>query len=316
MIDETNKTGLMEFLKNLSLPEWVSKNILTALGKGIQGIIIEASEIPKTSIRNYTERLKLIGEIKRDLIRRASEHQLNQIDIEPDLAKRALENHGIQLIEEQLNKETIVARTIQSLKTIETPSEQHEKLISPDWLTSFWNLAGTKSEDEIQEILSKILANEILQPGSLSLHTLQTLSILNSKVGNSFSKLCNLSIEDLTRTYFIHPNVFPFQNVGDLQDYEISFNDLLDLDGANLIRSAETIRLNFASIENLNVGEYDYEVVDYASKKAKLDVSGKQLNLIYFTQAGRELRRLIKMTPVAKYTDALSKHLGDNFKLE
>ncbi len=313
MENHQTENGLIQFLKNLSLPDWIANNVITALGKGIHGIVTEASEIPKAHLRNHSERIKLIGEIKRDWVRKAAGHPLQKIENEPDLANRALESYGIKLLEEQLNKEAVAGKTIEQLRILPIPEIYDEKTISHDWLTSFWNLVGTKSEDEIQEILSKILANEIVQPGSLSLHTLQTLSILDSKAGNSFAKLCNLSIDDGRTAFVIHTNVFHFQNIGDIDDYGITLNDLLYLDGANLIRSAETLLVNYAQSETHEDGKFDYEIVDYASKRAKLDVSGQQLHLIIFTQAGRELRRLITMESVKSYTEVLKKRLGDNF---
>jgi hypothetical protein len=307
MIDDTNERGLINFIKSMHLPQWVTKNVLTAIGKGIQGIIIEATDIPKNLLHNYNEKIKLSGEIKRDFIKKAAQYPLTQLENNPEFAQRALANYGIKILDEQLNKESIAGKTLENLKTFRLSETNDEKSISDDWLTSFWNLAATKSEEDIQSILSKILANEIFKPGSLSLHTLQTLSILDSKVGHSFEKLCNISIDDGEMAFVIHPNVFHFQNIGNLDDYNISFNDLLYLDGANLIRSAETIMLNF--------GESNYNLVDYASRKAKLNVSARQLHLIYFTQAGKELRGLIKMHPLDIYTQALQNKLGESFQL-
>ena len=178
------------------------------------------------------------------------------------------------------------------------------------------NRTVISTEDEIQEILSKILVNEIAQPKSLSLHTLQTLSILDSKVGNSFRKLCRLSIDDGATAYIIHPHVFAFQDIGPLNDYGITFSELLSLDGTNLIRSTESIRLNFGKSDGLKVGEREYEEIDYAGKNAKIDVGGEQLNLIYFTQAGRELRKLLEISPLDNYTRVLQDRLKDRLIIE
>jgi len=302
---------IIEFLKNLVIPNWIKNNLVLAIGKGINEIFSEAVEIPKTKLRNYNERIKLIGEINRKLILKASEHPLNQIELEPELAKRALKNYGVRIFEEQLNRDNVIELTLEKFKTMQLPENAVEKVISQDWLTTFWNLVGTKSEDEIQEVLSKILANEIVNPGSISIHTLQTLSILDSKVGNKFVELCNLSIDDGETAYVIHPNVFAFQNIGPLEDYNISFNDLLYLDGANLIRSTEAIRLNFGVSDN----EPEFEIIDYAGRKAKINISGEQLCLIYFTQAGRELRRLVKMNENVKYTEKLKSSMEGKFVL-
>jgi Protein of unknown function (DUF2806) len=303
---------IMELIKNFSVPTWVKNNVITALGKGINGIISEASEIPQTKLRNYNERLKLIGEINRELIKKASQNQLNQIEIDPELANRALKNYGVRMYEEQLNKENVIELTLENLETIELNENLTEKEISNDWLTTFWNIVGGRSEDEIQKVLSKILSEEIINPGNISIHTLQTLSILDSKVGKIFTRFCNLSIDDGQTAYVIHPNVFAFQNIGPLDDYNISFNDLLYLDGANLIRSTEALRINFGDTENQ---EDKYELINYAGKKAKINVSGSQLCLIYFTQSGKELRGLISVEEDLNYTERLKTLLKNNFIL-
>lgn len=316
MNEENQNRNLLELIRTLNIPDWLTDNIVTALGKGIYGIITSATEIPIAHIKNKTEKIKLIGEIERDIIKKASQHPLNEIKSHPELAKRALENYGIKLIEEQFNKEQVAQKTIEYLKTQELPKHKPEKTLSQDWLTSFWNLAATKSEEEIQNILTKILSNEITNPGTLSLHTLQTLSVLDSKVGNIFAKFCNMSFDDGRSAFFIHPKVFAFQNIGHTLEFGFSFEDLLDLDGANLIRSAESIQLNFSKPDNYKKGKYQYETLEYSSHKAKLDFSGEQLNIIYFTQAGKELRKLIPMEINEKYTETLQKRLGKKLIIE
>lgn len=316
MNEESKLKDLVKIIRNLDIPDWLLDNVFTALGKGVYGIITSAMEVPVVRLENHKEKIKLIAEIKRDIIKKAAEHPLKQIETQPELAQRALENYGIKLIEEQLNKEQIALKSVENLKTLEIPIENPEKSLSQDWLTAFWNLAATKSEKDIQTILSKILSNEIVQPGNLSLHTLQTLSIMDSKVGDSFVKLCNMSFDDGRSAYFINLDVFAFQDIGNTWQFGIDFEDLLDLDGANLIRSAESIRLNFAKPDGYVEGEFHYDKLDYAGKSAKLDFSGEQLNLIYFTQAGKELRKLIELTENETYTKKLKERLKNRFIIE
>lgn len=93
----------------------------------------------------------------------------------------------------RLNREAVAAKTFQELKQT-TIINDTEKPIDDDWLTQFWNLAATKSNDEVQTILSRILAKEILQPSSVSPNTLMLLSVLTSDIGIMFQKFCNISI--------------------------------------------------------------------------------------------------------------------------
>ncbi|MCF8245508.1 MAG: DUF2806 domain-containing protein [Saprospiraceae bacterium] len=310
MKEENKVMTWINFLRELTIPDWVVNNVILALGKGIFGLVTEATNLPKNYLSNINQQLLLKGEIRRDFLKKASEEYLPFLNGNPDLAERALKSNGIKLIEEQINKDNIAIKTFDilqdpnSIKRIGTEKQE----INPDWLTAFWNLAATKTDKDVQEILSKILADEILKPKSISLHTLQTLSILTSKIGESFSRLSNLSIDDNDSVFVIHPHVFSFQKIGPLDDYNISFNDLLDLDGAGLIRSTETITIQY--------GESKIEEVDYAGKSALLDISGKQLKLIFFTNAGKELRRLLTLEPIDNYTQEISRILGDSFQVK
>lgn len=307
---------MWDSIQSLNVPDWVTKNALTALGKGIYGIVEEGAKIPKNLLLNINENIVLKGDLKREFVKTASQHHLSQIASNPEFSERVLRSFGLKMIEEQINKESIAEKMVkgieESISDIDESTEPNE--ISNDWLTAFWELAASKSEEDMQEILGKILANEITAPKSMSLHTLQTISVLDSKVGNSFRKLCNLSIDDGDAAFVIHPSVFAFQNIGPLDQYGITFNELLNLDGANLIRSAETIMLNYGKNDKLKEGEFDYQKVNYAGRPYNLDVSGKQLHLLFFTQSGRELRRLIDMTPDHEYTKTISEKLGENFK--
>lgn len=311
MTDESkNKLAtLIESIKALDLPSWLVKNAVTALGKGVYNLTLELTEIPVNYLKNHNEKIKLKGTVKRELIQKASIEYAKIFDNNPEFAERALTNYGIRILEEQQNREIIAIKTLKQLESHkELATETVDKEIDYDWLTAFWKLAETKTDDDIREILAKILSNEIVKPNSLSLHTLQILSVLSSEIGLIFNKLCNLSIDDGEMAFFIHPNVFAFQSIGTLDDYGIKFNDLLKLDGAGLIRSTEAIKLNF--------GENKPDKIDFAGLSGELNLSNLQLNMIYFTQAGRELRNLMDLKPNIKYLDSLREKLKENLVLK
>jgi Protein of unknown function (DUF2806) len=308
--DSKNKImKLMDFLQSLDLPSWLVKNVVTALGKGVYNLTLELTEIPVNHLKNHNEKIKLKGNIKRDIIKKASIEYSKIFDNNLEFAERALTNYGIRILEEQQNREIIAIKTLKYLDSFKTKEiEKTGQEIGYDWLTSFWKLAETKTDDDIREILARILSQEIIKPNSLSLHTLQILSVLSSDIGQIFNRLCNFSIDDGEMAYFIHPNVFAFQSIGTLDDFGIKFNDLLKLDGAGLIRSTEAIKLNF--------GENEPEKIDFAGLKGELNLSGLQLDLIYFTQAGRELRNLMDLEPNQKYIDSIKNKLKDRIKIE
>jgi hypothetical protein len=125
-----------------------------------------------------------------------------------------------------------------------------------------------------------------------------------------------MSFDDGRSAYFINLDVFALQDIGNTWQFGIDFEDLLDLDGANLIRSAESIKLNFSKPDGYEEGKFRYDKLDYVGKSAKLDFPGLQLDLIYFTQAGKELRKLIDLKENETYTKKLKEKLGDRFIIE
>ena len=296
---------LFPSIDEIPLPGKVKTNAVLALAKGIGNLITALIDIPTAYLEriSYSTRAKTAAEAI--VIKAAAESAGDQFKKDSDLTQRAVSYLGHKILEEQKNRENVARKTILELKS-KTFSHSTDTDIDLDWLTIFWRLAETKSNEDVQELLSKLLANEIERPKSVSPHTLQLLSILTSDLAKSFERLSCLSIDDGKQVYVIHPNVFSFQNIGPLIKYGVSYDDLFDLDGAGLIRSAETILLNHAKDENSVLEE-----VDYAGSPALLNVSGKQLNLLQFTKAGRELRNLIALERNESFTQVLKQKLGD-----
>ncbi|MEP2770599.1 MAG: DUF2806 domain-containing protein [Fulvivirga sp.] len=300
--------GLLELIKSIPIPDIVKNNAITALAKGIGNIIKSASDIPVSYFNSISSEIKAKSDARIKLINSSSDEAAKLFKTDSDLANRALNYFGSRIVEEQLNRESVALKTIDNLNK-KSGIESNNKKIDPDWIAQFWRLAETKTKHDVQEILANILTKEIVSPNSVSPNTLQLLTILTSDIGSAFQRLCNISIDDGQRCFVVHPNVFAFQNIGPLNDYEVTYDDLFELDGANLIRSAETLMLNYSKSD-----KEEYEVVDFAGQPYELDVSGKQLHLIQFTKSGRELRNLMDLTPNKEYLKSIIEKLGDAFR--
>lgn len=303
------KIGWLELLKNIPIPDLIKNNAITALAKGVGNIINSASNIPVSYFDSISREITAKSEAKVKLIEESSKEASKLFATDSELANRALGYFGSRIIEEQVNRESVANKTLINLSNTNV-TESTNKRIDEDWVTQFWRLAETKTKEEAQEILSRILTTEIIKPNSISPNTLQLLSVLTSDIGNAFQRLCNLSIDDGDSCFVIHPNVFTFQNIGSLDDFELQYNDLFELDGANLIRSAETLMVNYSSHDNES-----FEKVDFANENYKIDLSDKQLHLIQFTKAGRELRNILELKLNETYLKALNNKLGDSLKV-
>lgn len=306
---ESSNNKIIEFFKSIPIPEVIKYNAITAFSKGIGKVIDGAFDVPVAYLENKAKVIRARGDAEVKLISSASDSAAALFQTDSELANRALSRFGKDIIESQINRENTASKTLTHLNSIEVKTDTTER-INDDWLTIFWNLSSTKSSEEVQEILAKILTKEIVKPRSVSPNTLNLLSVLTSDLGHALSRLSNLSIDDGKSCYVIHPHVFAFQNIGPLEDYGISYDDLFELDGSGLIRSAETLMLNYAK------GKSEFEKVNYAGMEAELNLVGAQVNLIQFTKSGRELRNLIELTENKKYTQALRDKFKDSFVIK
>lgn len=304
-MNDNDNNKLIEFLKSVPIPDVIKYNALTALSKGIGRIIDGLFDIPVAHLENKAKIIRAKGDGEVNVIRAASEAVTNSFKTESSLADRALSHFGRSIIESQINREKTAVKVVTQLQSMELKVDTKDK-IDEDWLTIFWNLSSTKSSEEIHEILAKILTKEVVQPKSVSPSTLYLLSVLTTDLGNALSRLCNISIDDGKACYVIHPHVFDFQNIGPLDEYGVSYDDLFELDGAGLIRSAETIMFNYA--DDLPV----FDKVNYAGLQAEINLIGKQVRLIQFTKSGRELRNLMELTENKSYTKTLKEMLPDS----
>src|SRR5262249_20323523 len=138
--------------------------------------------------------------------------------------------------------------------TVHPPVKDAPIAISDEWLTQFWEIAEKISTPEIQAFYGRILARNIQAPGATSPVTLGVLSTLTPQVATRFEHFCRLSIREGSNVYVIHPATFAFQNIGPLDDYGISYDDLFEFESYGLIRSAETLMTNHVAEPSLREG--------------------------------------------------------------
>lgn len=222
--------------------------------------------------------------------------------------ERAFETLISETFRKQANRETIADETRLALEHL-PPAQDTTKVIDDDWLTQFWNIAENVTHQEVRGFLAKLLAEEIAKPGSISPLTLRVLTTITPHVASRFEHFCRLSIRDDDEAFVIHPNVYAFQNVGPLEMFDISYRDLYELESYGLLRSAETIMLNYAE------SDQNRSSVDYAGRPATLIYSGLQLHLLKLTRAGVELRDLLVLSELPEYTKVLRERFGDKFQI-
>lgn len=102
-----------------------------------------------------------------------------------EIAGRAQERFGKELIRKQINREVITLNAMQSI-----PENVPNDPVDRDWLASFYSISEDVSNADMQTIWGKILAGEISKPGSFSQRTLQLVKTLKKFEADLFTKFC------------------------------------------------------------------------------------------------------------------------------
>jgi hypothetical protein len=208
-------------------------------------------------------------------------------------------------VQKQVNREAVATMFLSDFSQ-GLPHRDAASAIDDDWLVKFWSLAELVGNDDLRSFFGRLLAREVSTPGTISPITLSVVSTLTGDVAKTFQHFCRLSIDIDEQIFVIHPFVYHFQRIGPLDDFGVSYQDLLDLEAFGLIRSSETVMLNFKkNIESV--------AVNYAGQKALLNLSGLQLNQLILSRAGMDIQRVLPLSPIQKYTEILKEKLGASF---
>jgi hypothetical protein len=299
-------------LRGIERLKGVFNNAVKAISRGI-GDWLE----PNLRVRNAKADRLVANEKAQGIIDLAHKFKeltemAGQSGMSPEALHNSRSNRAISyLIEDAVRRQSAREKLAEAVvsEMISSPPEQDTDLpIDDDWLTHFWKMSENITNEQIRFFLARLLAREVAQPGAISPLTLNVLSTMTPHVADRFEHFCRLSIREAGNVFVIHPNVFNFQNIGPLDMFGISYDDLYELEAYGLIRSAETIMYNFTVAEGAPPTP-----IDYAGRAAALNLSGVQMHQLRFTRAGKELRGLLTLSPVPEYTQMLRTKFSAGF---
>ena len=150
---------------------------------------------------------------------------------------------GMQYIENLRHTTNLIDTATKSAKYIDQEKPNDIKMDND----FFWNTvehAKTISNEDIQELVAKIIAGEYNQPGSYSMSTLQTLKMLGKQELELFEKMCSLCInsDQIPKEIFSLPeSIKPLMN-----SLKVDFGSLQTLQSLGLFLPNDMTR----SIEN------------------------------------------------------------------
>lgn len=203
-----------------------------------------------------------------------------------DLHRRAAHRLIGEEAQRQKNMEDITAKALPHLDEKATPDSMEN-----DWLVNFFDKSRIVSDNEMQELWSRVLAGEANTPGTYSKRTVNFLSDLDKAEAELFTKLCGFGwmIEELV------PLVLDVQ-AEIYNKHGINFNSLSHLESIGLIQ--------FNSITNISLSNVPKRfAVLYYGKSLVLEMPKDANNrlgvgMVRLTKIGQEIAPICRSKPV------------------
>ncbi len=198
------------------------------------------------------------------------------------------------IIEESKKQNNIEEITAKALPLVDDSA--HPENMETDWISNFYDKCRLISDDEMQNLWSKVLAGEAKTPGSFSKRTVNILSSLDKSDALLFQSLCDYgwNFNKVTPIIFDNSNEIITKN-------NITFASITHLDSIGLLR--------FAGITNyFNIYKSNLAFISYFGQYVTIEFipdKEKKINIgqILLTKTGEELAHICGSSPVQGFFD-------------
>ena len=166
--------------------------------------------------------IKRVAKAKAEAAMTEAQSEIEITELHRRAARRWIEEEA----QCQKNMEDVTAKAVSQLN-----ENANSDSIEDDWLVNFFDKSRIVSDNEMQDLWSRVLAGEANAPGTYSKRTVNFLSDLDKAKADLFTKLCGFT----WRIVGIVPLVFD-ETAGIYNQQRISFNSLSHLDSIGLIQ--------------------------------------------------------------------------------
>lgn len=312
--EETNSIVSNSILSSIMhiLPTLIQKNVLTAGNR----LVYALTDIPVAYLEGVSQQIRAKSSAKVTVVTKTAEAVSKHIENDEVLMGRAVNYLGGKMVKEQRNRESVVQLAIEDLKA-NPPKNDANSEIDSDWLDMFSKIAESKSNEDVQLFLSKILSGEIRNPGTFCPKTIQTLSILDKNTATIFQDFCNISFKSLTfKDEWSWVVCEPFGQPGNnaLSPFNLSYSNLTKLQDFGLIQNDlnawREVRIELLDFRFL-IGNKKYHL----QRTDQTPTGMTRWKVINFTRVGAELRDVIHVQNNQAYIIEFEKWLVEKYKL-
>jgi len=183
-MSEQDQHGTGSLAEDLTgLPEPIQKSFFKAVGSLLEGLIA----LPVAKLNQLTQAINDTTAARTRTSAAIATAVAEDIVKDPDLVAVAAEVYLPTTMRKVGNRIKVAQRAAEHLS--ETADEgDADRTSAPDenWMNNFMRFAEDASSEELQDMLGRLLAGQILRPGAFSLATLRTLNELDQGLARDF----------------------------------------------------------------------------------------------------------------------------------
>jgi len=232
-----------------------------------------------------------------------------------------------ELLDQQTFTLYEVAKLKNFVKTASFASEYLENIevvsdnpVDFDWIMRFFDAIGSISNEELQKLWSKVLCGEIINPGNISLRTLDAIRNVSQKEAEIFNELCQLILIS-GDCYFINSNGFYQHNDSNQRSKKIIAEKgyvysthIIPLIEAGLLSIDNSLATDFSTDKTLLMYNKDTIVFIIAQNENAPAIS---IDAYFLTSCGIELFNVISsnddFAPNNKYVNACFEEFKEEY---
>jgi hypothetical protein len=199
----------------------------------------------------------------------------------------------------QENIESITNKAIPHLKDSAKPEE-----IEVDWLSNFFDKSRLISDQEMQELWAKMLAQEGNSPQSVTKRTIALLASMDKKDAELFTKFCSF----VWNFGGLIPLVYN-DDAGPTFDAGLNFNQLTHLDSIGLINFGSVSGFQLRKLPKYMLAHYYGRAVTIEFPADKNDLS---IGKVLLTDVGKQLAAVCSPRPSEEHYLSVIKQFIDS----
>jgi len=209
------------------------------------------------------------------------------VQLDARSAQDLIERTGMRLFSQEVRKqqniESIVDKAYEELKNQDTVSNEP---VDDDWIVRFFNSVEDVSNEKLQDIWARILAEEIKKPKSFAMRTLEILKNISLEEAQLFENLAFCLLKSQNRIFI--PNVLTI-----LKEDDVHFGDIYALSCAGLINL--TLIELLLNVSQQKASIHNHKIIGVIEQKESKPDDIIRIGIYCLTESGKDIANVLNV---------------------